>query len=130
MSHAADTSWSAGHQHHQDPDLSGDFTEGDRTQPLEEQENVVRQLNDLRPSNSQQTDVIDSAPSSQGELPPLTPASPYEVVQKRVQEKPTDVDAWIRLVRLSQDSGEYDKATGTYEALLSVFPNVVSLFRF
>ncbi|THH29552.1 hypothetical protein EUX98_g4628 [Antrodiella citrinella] len=103
-------------------DDNGDFLEeDDKTQPMEEHLQALRAMDIM--NSSQDTDIVDPGPSSQVEAPPSTPPSPYSTVRQRVQTKPTDVDSWLALIRLADDSGDYDRVVETYEALLEVFPN-------
>lgn len=95
----------------------------DKTQPTEEHLQALQALESM--PNSQDTDIIDPGPSSQPEDPPVTPPSPFSSVRERVQAKPTDVDSWHTLIQLAEDSGDYEKTTSTYEAVLEVFPNTV-----
>ncbi|KAH8105429.1 hypothetical protein BXZ70DRAFT_920835 [Cristinia sonorae] len=103
---------------------SVDFPEDDRTQPAEEHLQALHALNNM--NSSQDTDIVDSGPSSQAEPPPDTPTPQYLALRAQVQAKPTDVDAWQELIRLAESSGEHEKITETYEALLEVFPNTSS----
>lgn len=101
----------------------------DATQPAQDILAALRQL-----SNSQQT--IPNTQPSQQDLSQSTsqfaqqaesapPASEWDVLRARVREKPTDVDAWLRLVDTAEDGGNFERINETYEALLEAYPNTV-----
>ncbi|KAI0337339.1 Suf-domain-containing protein [Trametopsis cervina] len=79
------------------------------------------------PTNSQKTDIVDSAqPEPAGSQQPATPISEWEVLRTQVKERPGDSDGWLKLVDVAVDSGDFDKVTETYEALLEAYPNTPS----
>ncbi|GJE94378.1 HAT and Suf domain-containing protein [Phanerochaete sordida] len=52
-----------------------------------------------------------------------TQSSEYEVLQAQVRENPRDVDAWLKLVDVAEESKDFERINQTYEALLEAFPN-------
>lgn len=48
-------------------------------------------------------------------------------MQTQVRENPRDVDAWLKLVDVAEESKDFEKINQTYEALLEAFPNSVSV---
>jgi len=74
---------------------------------------------DSQPDASQQTQVIEGQPPA--------PASPFEALEIRLKDNPYDSNAWQDLINLAEDSGDFVRITNAYEALLKVYPNLVSL---
>ena len=101
----------------------------DKTQPTQDILNALRQL-----TSSQQT-IPTSQASQQNLSQSLSqlntsnslepPRSDWEALRAQVREKPTDVDAWMKLVDLSEEGGNFDQINETYEALLEAYPNTV-----
>ena len=72
-----------------------------------------------QPDASQQTQVLEGQPPA--------PASPFEALEIRLKDHPYDSNAWQDLINLAEDSGDFTRITNAYEALLKVYPNLVSL---
>jgi len=70
------------------------------------------------PDASQQTLALEGQPPA--------PASPFEALEIRLKDNPYDSSAWQDLVNLAEDSGDFARLTNAYEALLKVYPNLVS----
>ena len=104
--------------------LDDTLDDNDKTQPIEEHLNA---LEDLR-QDSQKTDsdVLDPGPSSQASAPPSTPPTQLSILQERVQQRPSDSNAWLELLSFVKGLEEYDKIVETYEAMIGAFPNMVS----
>ncbi|KAJ3507883.1 hypothetical protein NLJ89_g6057 [Agrocybe chaxingu] len=87
-----------------------DDADPDRTQPSEE---ILSTLSVNSPMKVE----------SQGSEPQLPPPSEYEVLKAQLAENPHNPEAWRRLVNAAEASGEMDKITATYDALLEQYPN-------
>jgi hypothetical protein len=74
---------------------------------------------DSQPDASQQTVALEGQPPA--------PASPFEALEIRLKDNPYDSNAWQDLINLAEDSGDFARITNAYEALLKVYPNLVSL---
>lgn len=74
---------------------------------------------DSQPEASQQTVALEGQPPA--------PASPFEALEIRLKDSPYDNGAWQDLINLAEDSGDFARITNAYEALLKVYPNLVSL---
>lgn len=74
---------------------------------------------DGQPDASQQTVALEGQPPA--------PASPFEALEIRLKDNPYDSNAWQDLINLAEDSGDFSWITNAYEALLKVYPNLVSL---
>ena len=74
---------------------------------------------DSQPDASQQTQVLEGQPPA--------PASPFEALEIRLKDDPYDSNVWQELINLAEDSGDFARITNAYEALLKVYPNLVSL---
>ena len=59
-----------------------------------------------------------------------TTESEYDTLLKHVRQTPTDVDSWLKLVDIAEESKDFDKVSGAYEALLETYPNTVRLPAF
>jgi len=68
---------------------------------------------------SQQTVALEGQPPA--------PASPFEALEIRLKDNPYDSNAWQDLINLAEASGDFARITNAYEALLKVYPNLVSL---
>jgi cleavage stimulation factor subunit 3 len=84
---------------------------GDRTQPTEE---ILSALG------------IDSPMEDEPQEPP---PSEYDALNAHLAENPHNPDAWRRLVRVAEESGDVEKISATYEALLKQYPNNVRMIR-
>lgn len=49
----------------------------------------------------------------------------YDAILSHARRTPTDVDSWLKLVDIAEESKDFDKVSGAYEALLEAFPNTV-----
>ena len=104
-------------------------TEEENTQPAQDILAALRQLTNSQQSvpNAQPTqeELTQPAtqPASQEETAPS--ASEWDVLRARVREKPSDVDAWLKLVDTAEDGGNFEQINETYEALLEAYPNTV-----
>jgi cleavage stimulation factor subunit 3 len=58
---------------------------------------------------------------------PHPPPSEYDLLNKQVADNPHDHDAWRRFVDVAEETGDIDKISATYDALLKQFPNTVCL---
>ncbi|PPR07843.1 hypothetical protein CVT24_002988 [Panaeolus cyanescens] len=81
-----------------------DYTEdaGDQTQPAE--------------------DIMNTIASLKSEPPP----SEYESLTAELDQNPHNVDAWRRRVRVAEESGDIEKISATYDALLKQYPNTTT----
>ena len=91
-----------------EPAIAGDdsFAE-DRTQPTAEILNALSALNSPVKTESQQ------------------PPSEYDLLNAQLTENPHNPEAWRRLVDVSEESGDIEKISATYDALLKQYPNTV-----
>ena len=87
----------------------------DRTHPTEDI------LNALSALNSSTTPTVP--PKTDSEEPP----SEYDLLNKQVRDNPHDHDAWRRLVDVAEATGDIEKISPVYDALLKQFPNTVCL---
>jgi cleavage stimulation factor subunit 3 len=108
------------------PEFSEDLAESTndegKTVPTEEILNALQQLN-----ASQQADKKE--PQEQ----PQDPPSEWDLLRNQLTEQPHDPDGWRKLVEMAENSGDIDKITDAYEALLAIYPNTVwdqPLWRF
>lgn len=76
---------------------------GDQTQPAE--------------------DIMNSIANLKSEPPP----SEYESLTAELDQNPHNADAWRRRVRVAEESGDVEKISATYDALLKQYPNTVCL---
>lgn len=62
-------------------------------------------------------------------LSPLMPPilGEYDSLNKRVKEDPHDQEAWRELVTVVETSGDIEKISTSYDALLLQYPNIVSM---
>jgi cleavage stimulation factor subunit 3 len=74
---------------------------------------------DSQPDASQQTVALEGQPPA--------PASLFEALEIRLKDNPYDSNTWQDLINLAEDSGDFERITSAYEALLKVYPNLVSL---
>jgi cleavage stimulation factor subunit 3 len=96
-----------------EPGLPGDDSySDDRTHPTAE---ILNNLSALNSSNN---------PESQQEV---DPPSEYDLLTKHVADNPHDHEAWRRLVDVAEATGDTEKLSATYDALLKQFPNTVCL---
>jgi hypothetical protein len=94
----------------------------DYTTPQVSQQSQLMQLetqDDSQHDASQQTLALEGQPPA--------PASPFEALEMRLKDNPYDTNAWQELINLAEDSGDFARITNAYEALLKVYPNLVSL---
>lgn len=59
-----------------------------------------------------------------------TPQSEWDVLRAQLRESPLNPDGWLKLVELTEDSGDLEKIKETYEALLQTYPNTVCILFF
>lgn len=85
-----------------------DFS-GDRTHPTAE---ILSALSSL---------------SSPMKPEPQPPRSEYDNLKAQLDENPHDPEAWRRLVDLAEASGDIERISATYDALLKQYPNTVCL---
>ena len=85
-----------------------------QSQPMQ-----VETQDDNQPEASQQTVALEGQPPA--------PASPFEALEIRLKDNPYDRNAWQDLVNMAEDSSDFARITNAYEALLKVYPNLVSL---
>ena len=79
---------------------------------------------DLKPLSALNTTIpvkTEEAPQS------LEPPSEYDLLAKQVVDTPHDHDAWRRFIDVAEDTGDIDKISAAYDALLKQFPNTVCL---
>ena len=57
--------------------------------------------------------------------PPLL--SEWDQLRAQLREEPVDADTWLKLVALAEASRDLEKIKETYEGMLEVYPNVVSI---
>ena len=55
------------------------------------------------------------------------PQSEWDQLRAQLREKPVDVDSWLKLVDLAEDSGDMEKIKETYEGMLETYPNTVRI---
>ncbi|EKM58947.1 uncharacterized protein PHACADRAFT_249079 [Phanerochaete carnosa HHB-10118-sp] len=60
---------------------------------------------------------------SQASSSSASQSSEPEALQTQVKENPRDVDAWLKLVDVAEESKDFERINQTYEALLEAFPN-------
>src|SRR6266511_5900221 len=91
-----------------EPAIAGDdsFVE-DRTQPTAEILNALSALNSPIKTEPQQ------------------PPREYILLNAQLTENPHSPEAWRRLVDISEESGDIEKISATYDALLKQYPNTV-----
>lgn len=110
-----------------DSDLTSDtlVKEEDRTQPTQEILNALRQLSNSQQSipGPQPAQDLNQAVSHRDDANPTL--SEWESLRVQVREKPSDVDAWLKLVDTAEESGNFERINDTYEALLDAYPNTV-----
>jgi len=53
--------------------------------------------------------------------------SEYETLRAQLTVNPHDPDGWRRLVNLAEETGDIEKISTTYDALLKQYPNTVCL---
>ncbi|KAF8972103.1 hypothetical protein BDZ97DRAFT_1783153 [Flammula alnicola] len=94
-----------------DDDSYMDYAGGDQTQPTSE---ILSALSVNSP--------VKTEPSSQTE-PQLPPPSEYETLTAQLADSPHNPDGWRRLIRVAEDSGDIEKISATYDALLKQYPN-------
>ena len=63
----------------------------------------------------------ESAPGIQ-----VDPQSEWDALREYLKKEPQDVDSWLKLVDMAEESGNYDRTKETYELLVEHFPNTVS----
>lgn len=90
-----------------EPTEDAEVGPGDQTQPTEEILNAL---------------AMNSPMKDEPQEPPPTE---YEALNLQLAENPHNPDAWRRLVHVAEDSGDIDKISTTYEALLKQYPNNV-----
>ena len=117
-----------------DPTSDMQVDEADKTHPNEEILKTLQQLTNSQQQQQQppppsalsqpsQSDMSQSvATETQQEV---SAHSEWDVLRAQVKEKPTDVDAWLKLVDVAEESGNFDRVNETYEALLEAYPNTV-----
>lgn len=89
----------------------------ERTPPTPEILNALSTLNTNNPVNIE----------SQEQPQPPVPPSDYDLLNKQVADNPHDNEAWRRLIDVAEASGDIDKISATYDAVLKQFPNTVCL---
>ncbi|KAH8101899.1 hypothetical protein BXZ70DRAFT_932395 [Cristinia sonorae] len=105
-------------------DDSGFIEDNDKTQPVDEHANALRDLM----LESQASDFLEPGPSNQSaSTRPNKPQSRLAALRARVQEKPNQPDAWLELIAILKVLEDYDKIVETYEAMLKAFPNTPSI---
>ena len=57
--------------------------------------------------------------------PPLL--SEWDQLRAQLREEPVDAYTWLKLVALAEASRDLEKIEETYEGMLQVYPNVVSV---
>lgn len=99
--------------------------------PPEQQQQTV---NGQQPAQTQTPPVQQQDATESEELVPgiqVDPRSEWDSLREHLKKEVQDVDSWLKLVDLAEQSGNYDRTKETYEALLEQFPNTVSkLFLF
>ena len=55
------------------------------------------------------------------------PQPEWDTLRAQVRENPRDVDAWLKLVDVAEETKDFERINQTYEALLETFPNTVSI---
>lgn len=103
--------------------------EEDKTQPTQDILNALRQLSSSQQtvpnSQSSQDNVLQQSSQISQSDDPSSFTSEWDALRAQVREKPTDVDAWLRLVDTAEDDGNFERINETYEALLEAYPNTV-----
>lgn len=57
----------------------------------------------------------------------LAPPSQWEQLRAQLREKPHYPEGWNRLITFAEESGDIELIKDSYEALLAMYPNTVSL---
>lgn len=103
--------------------------EEDTTQPTQDIFNALRQLSSSQQtipnSQSSQDNILQQSSQISQSDDPSSFTSEWDALRAQVREKPTDVDAWLRLVDTAEDDGNFERINETYEALLEAYPNTV-----
>ena len=79
--------------------------------------------------NDQAAPKIEDEKSDSAVAAPAIPSSEWDLLRAQLREKPHDPDGWNKLVALAEESGDIEKVRESYEALLEMYPNTVSLSR-
>lgn len=113
---------------------AAEVDEVDKTQSTEEFLHALRQLSnqsapkteDMNGQNGQQQNNSGTPQVSTEDVKMHSPPpSEWQTSREHLREKPSDVDSWLKLVDLAEESGDEDRISETYEALLEAFPNTV-----
>lgn len=56
--------------------------------------------------------------------------SEWDLLRAQLREKSHDPEGWNKLAALAEESGDIEKVKESYEALLEMYPNTVSLGRY
>ena len=97
---------------------TADYTVPQVSQQSQPQPMQLETQDDSQHDASQQTVTVEGQP---------VPASPFEALEIHLKDNPYDSNALQELINLAEDSGDFARITNAYEALLKVYPNLVSL---
>ena len=92
----------------------------DRTQPTSE---IVNSLSSI--SSIKTEDASTSQPMQVQTEAQAPPPSEYDALTAQLVENPHSPDRWRNLIRIAEDSGDIEKISAAYDALLKQYPNNV-----
>ena len=118
----------------EDPPVNG-HNEDDKSQLSEDLLNTLRKLQESTtpsattpalptPTQSTAQETQETVKMQESTPPPL---SEWDQLRAQLREKPVDADRWLKLVALAEASRDLEKIKETYEGMLEVYPNVVSI---
>lgn len=92
-------------------------TTADRTQPTTE---ILSALSAVKSEEA----AANPSLQTESQAPPL---SEYDALTAQLAENPHNPDGWRQLIRIAEETGEIEKISAAYDALLKQYPNNVCL---